>query len=321
MNKRTLLFFSIIGILLSIFAVDCVQAAHSATPPNLGVHSSLVWWAWPIILFVITFVLGILAVMGGVGGAVLFTPIVGGFFPFGIDFIRTTGLLMALATAIAASPGLLKRGLAEMRLAIPAALCASTMAIFGAMVGLAVSANVVNTTMGLTILAIVALMLIAKKSEYPEVPQADNLSNILRISGVYTEPSTGTEVNWKIHRTIPGLILFCGIGFLGGMFGLGAGWANVPVLNLVMGAPLKVSVATSIVMLTATAPAGAWPYINAGAVLPMLVVPSLIGMMLGARVGAGMLSKVKPSSVRFIVLTMLGFAGIRSLLKGTGIWP
>ena len=31
---------------------------------------------------------------------------------------------------------------------------------------------------------------------------------------------------------------------MAGMFGLGAGWANVPVLNLLMGVPLKVSVGT-----------------------------------------------------------------------------
>ena len=41
-----------------------------------------------------------------------------------------------------------------------------------------------------------------------------------------------------MHRTPLGLALFAGIGFMAGMFGLGAGWANVPVLNLVMGAPL-----------------------------------------------------------------------------------
>ena len=39
---------------------------------------------------------------------------------------------------------------------------------------------------------------------------------------------------------------------MAGMFGLGAGWANVPVLNLLMGAPLKISVATSKFLLAIT---------------------------------------------------------------------
>jgi uncharacterized membrane protein YfcA len=36
-----------------------------------------------------------------------------------------------------------------------------------------------------------------------------------------------------------GLVLFLLIGVMAGMFGIGAGWANVPALNLLMGAPLE----------------------------------------------------------------------------------
>jgi len=104
------------------------------------------------------------------------------------------------------------------------------------------------------------------------------------------------------------------------MFGLGAGWANVPVLNLVMGAPLKVSVATSKFLLATTDTSAAWMYLNAGAVIPMIVVPSIIGIMLGSLVGVKILARSKPSAVRAVVLTMLVFAGVRALLKGTGIW-
>ncbi|MFA5809847.1 MAG: sulfite exporter TauE/SafE family protein [Thermoleophilia bacterium] len=268
----------------------------------------------------VTFVMGILAVLGGVGGAVLYTPIIGGFFPFGMDFVRGAGLLVALAGSLAAGPGLLKKGLADLRLAIPVALIASTTAVMGAMVGLALSDAVIQTTMGLAILAIVVIMFLAKKSEYPDVQQADKLSSILRISGVYHEPSSNKDINWKIHRTIPGLILFIGIGFMAGMFGLGAGWANVPVLNLVMGAPLKVSVATSKFLLATTDTSAAWMYLNAGAVIPMIVVPSIIGIMFGSLVGVKILAKTKPSAVRVIVLVMLVFAGLRALLKGTGVW-
>ena len=32
--------------------------------------------------------LGVLAVMAGVGGGVLYVPLVSGFFPFHIDFVR-----------------------------------------------------------------------------------------------------------------------------------------------------------------------------------------------------------------------------------------
>jgi uncharacterized membrane protein YfcA len=265
-------------------------------------------------------VLGIVAVLGGVGGGVLFVPIIGGFFPFHLDFVRGAGLLVALAGALAAGPGLLKKGIADLRLAIPVALIASTCAIVGAMIGLALPTRVVQTALGATILAIVALMLVAKKSEYPEVPRADALSTALRISGIYHEASTGQDIDWKIHRTPQGLAAFVVIGVMAGMFGLGAGWANVPVLNLMMGAPLKVSVATSKFLLSITDTSAAWIYVNNGAVLPMMVVPSIIGIMLGSIVGVRILARTRPAAIRQMVIGLLLFASVRALLKGLAIW-
>lgn len=319
---RALFVVLCILVLTAGFFVHFTGAAYSAEAAVETVEkaSSIPWWVWPLVLFVVTFMLGIVAVLGGVGGGVLFVPIIGGFFPFHIDFVRGAGLLVALAGALAAGPGLLRKGMADLRLALPVGLIASACAIVGAMLGLALPAKTVNTALGATILGIVAIMLIAKKSEYPEVKQADALSTALRINGIYHEASTGQDINWKIHRTPQGLATFILIGVMAGMFGLGAGWANVPVLNLMMGAPLKVSVATSKFLLSITDTSAAWIYVNNGAVLPMMVVPSIIGIMLGSIVGVRILAKTKPAAVRYIVIIMLLFAGLRALLKGLDIW-
>jgi hypothetical protein len=246
-------------------------------------------------------------------------PIISGFFPFHLDFVRGAGLLVALCGALAAGPGLLKLNLASLRLAVPVALIASTFSIVGAMIGLALPTQVVQIALGATILGICVLMLTAKKSEVPDVPTADRLSSALRIYGVYQEASTGQVIDWKIHRTAQGLFLFIAIGIMAGMFGLGAGWANVPVLNLLMGAPLKISVATSKFLLSITDTSAAWIYMNNGCVIPMMVVPSLIGIMLGSFVGVRLLRVAKPGVVRWIVIGMLGFAGIKALTKGLGL--
>ena len=277
------------------------------------------WWKWPVILLVVTFVMGILAVLGGVGGGVLYVPIISGFFPFHLDFVRGTGLLVALSGALAAGPGLLKMNMASLRLAIPVALIASTMAIVGAMVGLALPTNIVQILLGATILGIVVIMFVAKKSEYPEVKEADALSSALRITGIYHEASTGQDINWKVHRTPMGLATFIIIGFMAGMFGLGAGWANVPVLNLMMGAPLKISVATSKFLLSITDTSAAWIYMNKGCVIPMMVIPSLIGIMLGSFIGVRILRVAKPAFIRWMVIAILAFAGAKALTKGLGI--
>jgi uncharacterized membrane protein YfcA len=298
-----------------IATVPDVWAA--AAPPDSGMP----WWGWPLSLFVVCFVLGIIAVPAGVGGGVLFVPIVGGFFPFHLDFVRGAGLLVALASALSAGPALLQSGLANLRLALPLAVVASASSILGAMIGFALPTSVVQVALGGTILAIVLLMAVAKKSELPEVAAPDAISTALGMHGVFVEPTTGRQVPWQVHRTATGLVVFFFIGILAGMFGLGAGWANLPALNLLMGVPLKVSAGTSSFILSLVDSSAAWVYLNKGAVLPMIAVPSVIGMMLGAKIGARLLTVLPAATVRKLVLGLLAFAGLRALLKGLGVWP
>ena len=79
------------------------------------------------------------------------------------------------------------------------------------------------------------------------------------------------------------------------------GWNSYPLLSLVDSS-------------------AAWVYLNRGAVLPMIAVPSVVGMMLGARIGASLLHVLKGSVIRKMVITLLLFAGMRALLKGLGVW-
>lgn len=291
------------------------QAAAAAAPAGAP------WWMWPALLFVACFVMGIVAVPAGIGGGTLFVPIVGGFFPFHLDFVRGAGLLVALASALAAAPMLLRGGLASLRLALPLALLASASSIGGALLGLALPVSVVQTALGLIVLGIVALMAVSKKSEFPVVVAPDRLSTALALHGVFVDGATRKRIDWQVHRSGIGLVVFLGIGVLAGMFGIGAGWANVPALNLLMGAPLKVSAGTSGLVLSLVDSSAAWVYVNKGAVLPMIAVPSVIGMMLGAKIGARLLDVLKGSVIRRMVIGVLLFAGLRALLKGTGVWP
>lgn len=315
--RTSILFF--LTILCTILVIVVPPVFASETVSSVETTTQHAWWFYPLILLVLSFVLGVFAVLAGVGGGVLYVPIVSGFLPFHLDFVRGAGLIVALAGALAAGPGLLRIGMANLRLAIPMALIASTCAIFGAMIGLALPTNIVQTLLGATILGIVLLMLKAKKSVFPDVPKPDALSQTLRIMGVYHEPTINKDINWQIHRTPIGLSLFVIIGFMAGMFGLGAGWANVPVLNLVLGAPIKISVATSKFLLSITDTSAAWIYMNNGAVLPLMVVPSVVGIMLGSFVGVRILAVTKPALIRKLVIIVLGIAGTKALLKGLGI--
>jgi uncharacterized membrane protein YfcA len=303
-----------------LVAAGTLLVAGAAQAAGATANSGMPWWAWPLALFVVCFLMGIVAVPAGIGGGTLFVPIVGSFFPFHLDFVRGAGLLVALASALAAGPTLLRGGLGSLRLALPLAVLASASSIGGAMLGLAMPANLVQMLLGGVVLGIVVLMLVSKKSEFPTVAQPDALSRALALNGVFIDGASGRTVHWQVHRTVPGLFVFLGIGVLAGMFGIGAGWANVPALNLLMGAPLKVSAGTSGLVLSLVDSSAAWVYINKGAVLPMIAVPSVVGMMLGARIGARLLNVLKGSVIRQMVIVVLLFAGVRALLKGLGIW-
>jgi len=91
-------------------------------------------------------------------------------------------------------------------------------------------------------------------------------------------------VEWTVHRTPTGFVTFV---FIGCWLACSDwdGWANVPALNLMMGAPLKVAAGTSsLILAMSSLPPGSTS--TRVAMIPIIVVPSVIGMMLGAMVGA-----------------------------------
>jgi hypothetical protein len=307
---------------LVIFLLSSPAATSAAEQATSGSAVSKPWWFWPIILFFFCLILGILAVMAGVGGGVLYVPLVSGFFPFHIDFVRGVGLMVALAGALAAGPGLLRRNLANLRLALPVALVASTCSILGAILGLYLSSlnpNIIQACLGITIVGIALLLLFSKNTEKPIVTNQDAIGLALGLRGAYWDDGARESVEWKTHRTTLGLCLFILVGLLAGMFGLGAGWANVPVLNLLMGVPLKVSVATSKFLLSITDTSAAWIYMNRGCVIPLIGVPSIVGLMLGSLIGVKMLAIAKPKMIRYMVIIVLLFAGLKAMDKGFGL--
>lgn len=280
----------------------------------------LSWWMYSIILFIISFILGMFVVMAGVGGGVLYTPLVSGFFPFHLDFVRGTGLFVALAGSIAAGPGLLKRGLADLRLSMPFALVASVFSIIGSFIGLALPSWLVQTLIGVTVITLAIVMTVGKKVEFPETKEPDRLSKTLAIYGIYYDENLRKIVEWRVQRGAQSLLMFAVIGLIAGMFGLGAGWINVPVLSIFMGIPLKIAAGTSKFLISITDSSAAWVYLNNGCVIPLITVPSVLGVMLGSYYGVVIMAKASPKVIRVAVVTILLIGGIRSLLKGLGIW-
>jgi len=286
---------------------------------HLADTAAIAWWIWPIALFFACFVLGIVAVLAGVGGGVLFVPIVGSIFPFHLDYVRGAGILLALAAAMASGPRLLRDGLASLRLAIPLSLAGSVFSILGALASFAVPTRTLEAALGMLILVIALVMWLAPTGGASQAG-GDPIAAALGLHGSYVDPANGESAHWRAGRLLPGLLVFSAIGFAGGLFGLGAGWANVPALNLLMGIPLKLAAGTSGLVITIVNTPAAWIYFLEGAMLPVIVAPSLLGVMLGAHLGARLFRAMPAARVRHIVIALLLFAGLRSLLKGLALW-
>jgi uncharacterized membrane protein YfcA len=288
--------------------------------PALAADAAVVpWWAWLLGLFAVSFVIGIVAVVAGVGGGVLFVPIVGSFFPFHLDFVRGAGLLFALAGTLAASPLLLRNRMASLRLALPLALVGSIASFAGAVAGLSLPTDLVQIALGVTVIGIGVLIWRTTDAYIAGIAESDALGALLRLRGKFQDPAEGMPIDWRTRRTLGGLAAFAGIGFFGGVFGLGAGFANVPALNLLMAAPLKVAVGSSGLIISIVNSPAAWVYIHRGALLPALAVPAILGVMLGSRIGARLLTRTPATVVRRLVIAVMLLAGARALLRGLGL--
>ena len=302
--------------LMTLGLFKLAAAAEVVTVTDALGSAAVDWWLWPLALFAIALVIGVVSVMGGIGGGTLFVPVVGALFPFHLDFVRGAGLILALAGALAAGPQLLRDGLASLRLAMPLALFGSVFSVLGAMVGLSLPASVVQIALGVLVCVIALMMLRSSIAAEQGGVQADAIARALGIRGHYVDPADGSAVRWTVHRTMGGVPVFALIGFMGGLFGIGAGWANMPALNLLMGAPLKLAAGTSGLLLSVVNTSATWVYLNRGAVLPLLVVPTVLGVMLGAMLGGRLLRRVSARTVRYTVIVLLLAAGLRSLIKG-----
>ncbi len=280
------------------------------------------WWFWPLCLFIFTLVIGIIAPISGVGGGVLFVPLTTAFFPFHVDFIRGAGLIMALTSALSSAPQLTKKGLANLKIMAPVVIVSIITSILGGIIGLWITAEFpegkyyVTIMLGIVLFIIFIVMLISKRVEFPEVKKVDGISQKLGITGAWFEPSLDKVVEYKVTNMPIALPAFAAVGFIAGMFGLGAGWANVPVLNLIMGAPIKVATSTSMMIITVNDAAAAWVYLSRGAILPIIVIPSVIGITIGARIGARLAVIARPRIVRYVVLAVMLMAAVLDILKG-----
>jgi uncharacterized membrane protein YfcA len=167
------------------------------------------------------------------------------------------------------------------------------------------------------ILAVVAInFFTGKKFEWPNIYNVDAVTKWMGLEHTYYEESENKVYSYKITRIILGLAFVLFVGFLGGFFGMGAGWAITPVQNIVLGVPLKVAAANSGMILGMVDCVAVWPYMLAGGIIPLFVLPWLSGQVVGGYLGALALVKAKVTVVRFILIGIMVFTSFGLITEG-----
>jgi uncharacterized membrane protein YfcA len=180
---------------------------------------------------------------------------------------------------------------------------------------------VIRLVLGALVMAIALLLLLGGKSiEYPEVTKVDKFTEKLSLGMSYWEASLDKVVRYKVKRAPVGIVLFCIVGLVSGLFGMGAGWATVPVLNLLMLAPLKVAATSSSVLIGIGDTAAVWPYFNAGGIFPLVAVPCTVGMIIGATIGSRIMLRIRPSFVRWVIIAAMLGSGIKLVYDGVSLF-
>ncbi len=89
-----------------------------------------------ILIFLFSLLIGIIAPVAGVGGGVVFVPLLTAFSSLNVDYIRGTGVMVALISAMASSPMAMLRGYTNLRVVLPTIIVSNITAFLGSYLGL-----------------------------------------------------------------------------------------------------------------------------------------------------------------------------------------
>ena len=283
--------------------------------PSAGEMETLTVVLWMAAFFLISFAIAMVAVLAGIGGGVIFTPVMMAFTPVDSVVIRATGLIVAMFSGLISTGVFMKKGLGHFKLCVTLTVSQGLGALIGATAAVGAAnyfgdngEGVIRILLG-AILVMVAVYFFTggKKREWPNILKPDGITSWLKLDHTFREESDGKVYTYRITRFLLGFGLVFVVGFLGGFFGMGAGWAITPVQNLALGVPLKVAAANSGIILGMVDCVAVWPYMLAGAIIPLFALPWLSGQVVGGYLGALALVKARVDVVRYILIGIMVF--------------
>ena len=140
-----------------------------------------------------------------------------------------------------------------------------------------------------------------------------------RMPSTYYDPALGRQVSYGVHGLGLGFTLSFVAGNVSGLLGVGGGAFKVPIMNLLMGVPLKATIATSNLMIGVTAATSAAIFYGRGYVDPRWAVPAALGILVGARIGPRFAIHLPARVLVLVFEVVLVVFGVLMLLKALGV--
>jgi len=255
--------------------------------------------------------------MLGLGGGVFLVPLLTLFFDIDPRIAVGASAVCVVTNSVVGSSVHIRSGFTNLRLSMLLQVTTAIGAIIGALIALRVGASAISLVLGLVLLYSAASMLRQRRLN-PAPPPADAPDPFgLRTS--YVDPATKATVAYLPARIQPGLAISGGAGILSGMLGIGGGAIQVPLMNLMMKVPVKAAAGTSSFMVGMTAVATAAVFYSHGEIDPTVVVPAMIGIFTGAKLGSQITRRVQTQRLVIVFVVVIAYLGISMVLEAFGI--
>ncbi|MGI8550683.1 MAG: sulfite exporter TauE/SafE family protein [Dehalococcoidia bacterium] len=277
----------------------------------------------PIVFFLLVylsaFFAGAFGSLLGLGGGIIIIPVLTLIFRLDIHYAIGASIVSVIATSSGAAATYVKERLADIRLAMFLEAATTTGAIIGAFVAGFLAGRVLFLVFAVVLIYSSAMMF--RKRFLPEPPPAepDALSRRLHLSGRYYDPAVGQTIAYNVTAVPLGFGLAMIAGGVSGLLGIGGGALKVPAMDLFMRVPLKVSTATSNLMIGVTAATSAGVYFVRGDINPFIAAPVAMGVLSGTLLGTRLMTRLRSEGLRLIFAIVLIVVALEMLGKGLGL--
>lgn len=267
----------------------------------------------------------------GLGGGVLIVPLL--TLGFGLPLREAVGasLVCVIVTSSAAASVYLQRDVANLRLGMTLEMFTAIAAMAGALVAFLVPDRIL-ALMFAALLAYVAITMARARDARDGRDGADSPGDSpreaaeeaeRRPAGTNTAGSGGLIASlsgpgYRVRNLGRGVLGSLLAGLVSALFGIGGGIVKVPVMNLVMGVPIRVATATSNLMIGVTASAGALVYLFRGGIDPYVAAPTALGVFAGASLASRLSDRVDLRILRLLFVVVLVVTASQMALRGIG---